>query len=343
MRNSFKRFAVLCCIVSIAGATVAEARLGGGRSSGSRGFRGFGSRSSYSTGAAPRGYQQPGYSNSYPSQAASAPSYASSVPTSSPSRGSFLKGLAGGIAGGFLGSMLFKSFSHAGMGSPGFGGVGILEMIILVVLGYLVFQLLTHRKKGASQSVQEMSHYEKLRSVEPGPYAQSSSYSQPSSFSQSAQAAQAVDSYSEDNHAFKLKSYDSNFNLVQFKDERMDDFLKLQTAWNQRDLTRVSDLIAPELRKVLEDDIADLKSKKRINRLENIAVRGTELVEAWQEYGQEYATLRFRANLVDYTLDEGSGAVVDGDKNQSVKFEEDWTFVRPTGSGRSWKLTAIEN
>jgi predicted lipid-binding transport protein (Tim44 family) len=325
------RYAVLFCIVLIAGATLAEARLGGGRSSGSRGFRGFGSRSSYSSGSAARTDQQPSYSNSYQNQTRQAPPAYTSP---SPSRGSFLKGLAGGIAGGFLGSMLFKNLGYAGMGSPGFGGMGILEMIVLVVLGYLVYQLITHRKKTSPSNVHEMSHYEKLRSVEAGPYAQDSQFSQP---------MQSSEHLSEENNAFKLRSYDSSFNLTQFKDERMDDFLKLQTAWNQRDLNRVTDLIAPELKRVLDDDISDLKNKKRINRLENIAVRGTELVEAWQEYGQEYATLRFRANLVDYTVDEFSGAVVEGDKNQSVKFEEDWTFVRPTGSGRSWKLTAIEN
>jgi predicted lipid-binding transport protein (Tim44 family) len=331
MRNPIFRCAVLLCIVSVSVASVAEARIGGGRSSGSRGFRGFGSRSSYSSGSAARGYQQP----SYPSSAQPVQSQRSVFDQSSsaPSRGSFLKGLAGGIAGGFLGSMLFRGIGHAGMGAPGFGGVGIFEILILVVLGYLVYQFLIVRRGSSSGEKKEMTHYERLRSVEPGPYAQAQPQSQPS----------VSDNLSEDNHASKLTAYDSGFNLVQFKDERMDDFLKLQAAWNERDLARVSEMIGPELRRALDEDIHRLRTQKRMNRIESIAVRGTELVDAWQEYGQEYATLRFRANLVDYTIDEQSGAIVEGDKTQSVKFEEDWTFVRPTGASKSWKLTAIEN
>ena len=323
MRHPIFRYAAIFCVVFVSVGSLAEARIGGGRSSGSRGFRGFGSRSSFSSGSPARTYQQPYYSNMGQAAQTQRPIFGSSAPSSS--RGSFLKSLAGGIAGGFLGSMLFRSLGHAGMGSPGFGGVGVLEILILVVLGYLVFQLLIKRKESSSSDPREMTHYEKLRSVEPGPYAQTSEYS------------------SEENQASKLQAYDSGFNLIRFKDERMDDFLKLQNAWNERDLTRVSEMIGSELRRALDEDIARLKNQKRLNRIENIAVRGTELVDAWQEYGQEYATLRFRAHLVDYTIDEHSGAVVEGDKAQSVKFEEDWTFVRPTGGGQAWKLTAIEN
>jgi predicted lipid-binding transport protein (Tim44 family) len=49
----------------------------------------------------------------------------------------------------------------------------------------------------------------------------------------------------------------------------------------------------------------------------------------------------FLASLVDYTTDESGSRVLDGSRDQPVKFEEYWTFVRPVGNNH-WKLSAIQ-
>ena len=91
---------------------------------------------------------------------------------------------------------------------------------------------------------------------------------------------------------------------------------------------------------ILEKDLQELKAKGQINRLENIAVRQVEISEVWQEQGQDYITVGFLANLLDYTVDANTNLVLAGSDTEPVKFEEDWTFTRPTGSG-AWKLSAI--
>jgi predicted lipid-binding transport protein (Tim44 family) len=93
------------------------------------------------------------------------------------------------------------------------------------------------------------------------------------------------------------------------------------------------------MRRLLQEDVDRLLREKRINRLENIAVRNTDLVEAWQESGQDFLTVRLYANLLDFTTDE-AGTVVEGNRTEPVKFEEYWTFSRPVGAG-SWRLSAI--
>ena len=74
--------------------------------------------------------------------------------------------------------------------------------------------------------------------------------------------------------------------------------------------------------------------------LENI-VSGEGLTEAWQEGGQDYVTVRFLASLLDYTVEEASGQVVEGSRSEPVKFEEYWTFARPVGPN-PWRLSAIQ-
>ena len=88
-------------------------------------------------------------------------------------------------------------------------------------------------------------------------------------------------------------------------------------------------------------DCDRLRGQGRINRLDNIAVRSVTVTEAWQESGQDYVTAHFLANLLDYTVDEASGQVVEGNRTEPVKFEEYWTFVRPVGPN-AWKLSAIQ-
>jgi predicted lipid-binding transport protein (Tim44 family) len=74
--------------------------------------------------------------------------------------------------------------------------------------------------------------------------------------------------------------------------------------------------------------------------MENIALRESEITEAWTENGQDFITVRLHANLLDYTVDQKSGNVVSGNNSEPIEFQEYWTFTRPVGPN-SWKLTAV--
>ncbi|MBI4736565.1 MAG: Tim44 domain-containing protein [candidate division NC10 bacterium] len=131
------------------------------------------------------------------------------------------------------------------------------------------------------------------------------------------------------------------FDAGRFPEEAMDIFFRIQAAWAKWDLEPVRDLLAPEVRQEFQRDLEILKAEGKINRLENIAVRRSEVREAWVEAGRAFVTIHFLANLLDYTVEEQSGQLVAGSRETPVKFEEYWTFVRPTG-GSSWQLTAIQ-
>jgi predicted lipid-binding transport protein (Tim44 family) len=100
-------------------------------------------------------------------------------------------------------------------------------------------------------------------------------------------------------------------------------------------------LLGPEVSQEFQALLDTLKAERWINRLENIAVRRSEIREAWVEAGRAFVTVHFAASLLDYTVEENNGRVVSGSKETPVKFEEYWTFVRPAG-GASWQLTAIQ-
>jgi predicted lipid-binding transport protein (Tim44 family) len=134
---------------------------------------------------------------------------------------------------------------------------------------------------------------------------------------------------------------DYSFDENRFNDGVMDMFFKIQGAWMNRDLAPITGILTEEMHRVFQTDIDKLRQEKRVNRLENIAVRNVEIVEAWQESGQDYITSLIYANLLDYTTDDTTGQVVSGSKTDPVKFEEYWTFTRPVGNN-SWRLSAID-
>lgn len=240
--------------------------------------------------------------------------------------GGFLRGLAGGIAGGFLGSMLFRGLGFGAGGGWGGGGIGLFEIILLAVVLYIIYRFVKKRRALAAQNA----------------YYQSSSMSEPSyqpsygpSYGQPGPGGDDMDA-----GLRYISQMDPSFNEARFRDECMDTFFRIQGAWTTRDMASVRNLFTDEMYRTIQGDADRLKVEKKINKLDNIAVRSTEIVEAWQESGRDYITVRFYANLVDYTVDESSGQVVEGSKTEPVKFEEYWTFARPVGNN-PWQLSAI--
>ena len=109
----------------------------------------------------------------------------------------------------------------------------------------------------------------------------------------------------------------------------------------RRDLETLRPLLTEEMYEAFREQIEELRAKRQINKLESIAVRSIELTEAWQDQGLDYLTVRYLASLLDYTVDETSGKIVEGSDREPAKFEEFWTWVRPVGPN-AWRLSAIQ-
>ena len=200
-------------------------------------------------------------------------------------------------------------------------GFGFIEILLLAGVGFFIFRWM--KQRNATQ----------FATSSPQGYGESyNNYSSPS----------APLPQTEEEITSVLGQRDPNFQLAPFKEARTDDFFKLQAALMGRDLGTVRDKVTPEILSVLESDIATLKTAGKINRIENIAVRETEIVEAWEESDRQYATLRLKASLLDYTVDDKMGTLLSGSTTDPIKFDEHWTFVKEVNAPH-WKLTAIEN
>ena len=57
--------------------------------------------------------------------------------------------------------------------------------------------------------------------------------------------------------------------------------------------------------------------------------------------GEDFISVLFKLNLLDYTVDKKINKLIDSSMTNPVKFEEEWTWIRPTGS-QDWELEGIK-
>jgi predicted lipid-binding transport protein (Tim44 family) len=240
-----------------------------------------------------------------------------------------MSGLMGGIMGfalgGLLGSLLF-----GGLGGGLFGGIGLVEILLIGGLLYVVFAYLRRRQQPTPASPYG---YAPPQGAETPSWQSESMYTAP--------APLAVTESDRERGIRHIRQMESTFDPVRFTATAAEVFCQVQAAWMGRDLEPVRPLMTPEMYEQMHKDCDRLRVERRINRLENLAVRSTEVTEAWQENGQDFVTVRVLASLVDYTVEESTHRVLEGSNTELVQCEEYWTFTRPVGP-HPWQLGAIQ-
>jgi predicted lipid-binding transport protein (Tim44 family) len=288
--------------------SAADARVGGGFGSGSRGSRTFSAPPSTSTApgtAQPfnRTFTQPG-----------SPTMGSPATNSGGffNRGGMGRGLLGGLAAGFLGAGLFGLLFGGGLFS-GLGGLSsILGLLLQIGLIVLVVRL-------------AMSWWQRRNAPAYAGPAAGPSGPQPSFRS---------------GLGFGLGSGSAPLEIQPADYEAFERLLgEIQTAWSDEDIAKLHTLATPEMVSYFSKDLEENKARNVVNKVSNVKLLQGDLAEAWREGDTDYATVAMRFSLVDKTLERASGRLVAGSE-QPAEVTEVWTFVRRRGE--NWELSAIQ-
>jgi predicted lipid-binding transport protein (Tim44 family) len=242
--------------------------------------------------------------------------------------------MAGGIIGGLLGGMLFSSLGFAGgPGGFGSGGFGLMDLMLLGGIAFLIFWFI-RRSRARQEEATAGGRYMA--------YGQSAvdSYGTDGGSTATLDAPPVAREADMAKGLGHLRQMDPAFDEAAFRDTCTDLFFQIQAAWMRQDMEKLKPVLAEEMLAAFREQLGGLKAKGQINKLENITVRSIEMTEVWQEQGKDFITVRFLANLLDYTVDQQSGRIVEGSDSVPVKFEEYWTWVRPVGPN-AWRLSAI--
>jgi predicted lipid-binding transport protein (Tim44 family) len=307
MRRSSLLLAAFAALSLVLAPGLADARIGGGTSSGSRGSMTWSAPPSTGTAPSAAPMQRSMTPNS-PSSGFASPSSGFARPGFM-SGGGFMSGLMGGLIGAGIGSMLFGgSFFGGGMGFGGFFGF-LLQIFLLVLLVRFLIRMFRSRQPAMAGGPNIFA-----RGGPPG--------SPPMMGGGGASAGvQQVQIGPQDYQEFEQ--------LLQ----------NLQALWSRQDLNGLRALVTPEMLSYFAEQLAEQTSRGVRNEVTDVRLLQGDLAQAWAEQGREYATVAMRFSMIDVTRD-ASGRIVDGSPTEHVTATELWTFIRSQGG--HWILSAIQ-
>jgi predicted lipid-binding transport protein (Tim44 family) len=288
---------------------VADARLGGGSSMGSRGGMTFSAPPSTRTAPGAVAPMQRSMTPNSPSPGYAAPGYAA---PGYGQRSSFTSGLLGGLVGAGLGGLLLGGgfFGH-GLGFGGFLGF-LLQIFLIVMVGRFLWRRFMGRQSVFAGG--------------PGLYARSG----PPDAMMGGMRGSPPPS----------PSGGPPVTITQADFQEFEQLLQAsQAAWSARDLNALRGMATPEMLSYFSEQLSDLASRGVTNTVTDVRLESGDLAQSWAEAGREFATVAMRFSMIDVTRD-GAGRVADGSLTERVLVTEVWTFVRARGG--HWILSAIQ-
>jgi predicted lipid-binding transport protein (Tim44 family) len=284
-------------------ASPADARVGGGFSSGSRGTRTFSPPPSTSTtpGTAQpfnRTFGQPG------------------SPGVGTSTGGFFNRPGGGMLRGLAAGFLVAGLSVMLFGGSLFGGLGGLSSVLGLILqiGLIVFVVRMAMSWWQRRSTPAYAD------TAPGGSGGASSFRTGAGFGMGSGGA-------------PLQIAPADYEAF----ERL--LGEIQDAWSNEDVARLHTLATPEMVSYFSRDLDANRARNVVNKVFDTKLLQGDLAEAWREGDTDFASVAMRYSLIDKTLDRASGRLVEGSE-QPMEVTEIWTFLRPGGA--NWELSAIQ-
>lgn len=291
----------------------ADARVGGGSSSGSRGSRTFSAPPSTTT--APNAAQPMNRTFSQPGAPAAAGAAAGAAKGGFFNRPGMMGGMLGGLAMGFLGAGLFGMLTGGSLFS-GLGGISsIIGLILQIGLIILVVRL-------------AMSWWQRR-------------HTPAAAFAGGPDAGPApAQSSFRSGMGFGLGSGSAPLEIQPADYEAFERLLsEVQAAWSNEDVAKLHTLATPEMVSYFTKDLEANKAANDINKTSDVKLLQGDLAEAWREGETDYASVAMRFSLVDKTLERGTGRLISG-SDTPIEATEVWTFARQRGG--NWELSAIQ-
>lgn len=299
---------------------VAEARPGGGRSSGSRG--------SFTNSAPPSTNTTPGGAQTFQRSAPASPSMAGPAAAGAAAqaaRPSFARNMMMGIGAGLLGAGLFGLLSGSGFFSGLASLAGMLGFVLQLALiaGIVVLAIRFFRRRSEPQLAGAGAPYARQDYDAPQPQPAAARMG---GFGGGAAAAvvqpQPIELSGDDFNAF----------------ERL--LGEINTAYSNEDEAGLRQRTTTEMFGYFDEDLSDNARRGVADRVSDVKLLQGDLSQAWREGDLDYATVAMRFSLINAAYDRKTGKIVDGSATQAQEVSEYWTFVRERGA--AWKLSGIQ-
>lgn len=129
----------------------------------------------------------------------------------------------------------------------------------------------------------------------------------------------------------RIQKNDQYFSEEKFKAWVNEVFIKLQTAWTARDWSGIRPFESEELFSLHKAQLQQYIDRNRINVIDRISVRNTELINYSVDGDKELLIVDLQATMKDYIVDANTQDVLEGDKDRYWEMKYYLTFMRKKG------------
>jgi predicted lipid-binding transport protein (Tim44 family) len=227
----------------------------------------------------------------------------------------------GGGGGGGVGS-------YHGGGFSGSGGGGLFSFWPLLLLGHgsgfwIIIVLFVIYWLWNRAQTQAQAQGASATMVAPA----GTGYAPPVTTQFMDQPSRAVDAAAIAAGESTIKQRDPGFDERSFLDRAQTAFFKIQQAWAARNQDLARDVMSDALYERHKMQTDQLIASHQIDVLENIVIGHAKVVDVKPGTPYDTIVVAFTASMTDYTIDENTKQIVDGQRVPTT-FTEFWTYIR---------------
>lgn len=135
----------------------------------------------------------------------------------------------------------------------------------------------------------------------------------------------------------ELKAKDPNFSEQELLEKVSNAYVQMQNCWQDKKWEPMRPLMTDALYSQFDRQLEALKRNGQTNYVERISVLGARIVGYYQDQVNDNLVVELRTRIVDYTVNDATGAVVSGSKTAEKFMTYEWTLIRSLEHGTKEK------
>ena len=125
---------------------------------------------------------------------------------------------------------------------------------------------------------------------------------------------------------------DPGFSLAALKTKCAALYIQMQNCWTQKDISSLRPYFDDALFAQMDRQLEALRAAHRTNYVERPTVLSVVPMGFRQSGGTDTIVVQLTARITDYTLDDSTGQLISGSRNQEKFMTYQWELSRPTGT-----------
>ena len=129
-----------------------------------------------------------------------------------------------------------------------------------------------------------------------------------------------------------IREWDPNFSAEEIKQRLSKLYVQMQNCWTAKDLTPLRGDFTDAQFAQYDRQLQRYRDERQTNVVERIAVLDVTPKGVKQDGANDILVAEISARITSYTVDDRTGRVVQGNKNEEKFMRYEWTLIRPKGA-----------